>query len=66
MRADQAENAWSVLMPILQAWESAPPIEFPNYAAGSWGPEASEALIARDGRSWHMPSIQNRPKVCKI
>jgi glucose-6-phosphate 1-dehydrogenase len=66
MRADQAENAWSVLMPILQAWESAPPIEFPNYAAGSWGPESSEALIARDGRSWHMPSIQNRPKVCKI
>ncbi len=60
MRADQAEAAWSVLMPILRAWESAPPVEFPNYAAGSWGPESSEALIARDGRSWHMPSLQGR------
>ncbi len=66
MRADQAEAAWSVLMPILQAWESAPPIEFPNYAAGSWGPESSEALIARDGRSWHMPSALNAKGRCRI
>jgi glucose-6-phosphate 1-dehydrogenase len=52
MRADQVEAAWSVISPVLEAWEAAPPVDFPNYPAGSWGPEASETLIARDGRSW--------------
>ena len=64
MRADQAEAAWSVIMPILSAWESSPPIYFPNYSAGSWGPESSEALIARDGRSWHMPVLTPQKNVC--
>jgi glucose-6-phosphate 1-dehydrogenase len=52
MRADQERAAWTVLMPILEAWASTPSIDFPNYAAGTWGPESAEALIARDGRSW--------------
>jgi glucose-6-phosphate 1-dehydrogenase len=52
MRADQVEAAWAVVTPVLEAWEAVPPIDFPNYPAGSWGPEAAEALIARDGHSW--------------
>ncbi len=52
MRADQVEAAWSLVDPILQVWESNAPTDFPNYAAGSWGPEAAQVLIARDGRSW--------------
>ena len=55
MRADQVEAAWSLLMPILDVWESVPPSDFPNYAAGTWGPEGSNALIARDGRNWYSP-----------
>jgi glucose-6-phosphate 1-dehydrogenase len=57
MRADQVEAAWSVLTPVLDVWGSVPPIDFPNYQAGTWGPEAAEALIARDGRSWLQPAI---------
>ncbi|WP_018289816.1 glucose-6-phosphate dehydrogenase [Verrucomicrobium sp. 3C] len=52
MRADQVEAAWSLVEPILQVWESNPPTDFPNYSAGSWGPEAAQVLIARDGKSW--------------
>ncbi|MGD9896713.1 MAG: glucose-6-phosphate dehydrogenase [Candidatus Methylacidiphilaceae bacterium] len=52
MRADQVETAWSLVDPILQVWESNQPTDFPNYSAGSWGPEAAQVLIARDGRSW--------------
>jgi glucose-6-phosphate 1-dehydrogenase len=29
-----------------------PPPDFPNYEAGSWGPEAADALLERDGRRW--------------
>lgn len=52
MRSDQVEAAWKIIMPILDAWTARPPVDFPNYAPDSWGPEAAEALIARDGRNW--------------
>ena len=52
MRADQVEYAWGVVDPVLEAWNSVEPSDFPNYASGSWGPESAEALIAQDGRSW--------------
>ena len=56
MRADQVEAAWSVVMPILDLWQEAPPADFPNYPAGTWGPEAAEILIGQDGRSWFQPT----------
>ncbi|HZM73624.1 MAG TPA: glucose-6-phosphate dehydrogenase [Candidatus Polarisedimenticolia bacterium] len=51
-RADEVEAAWRIATPILESWESGPPPEFPNYAAGSWGPEEADALIERDGQHW--------------
>jgi glucose-6-phosphate 1-dehydrogenase len=59
MRADQVEASWSVLMPILTVWEKSKSIRFPNYKSGTWGPKAAEALIAKDGRSWLMPTLRN-------
>ncbi|MCG6983330.1 MAG: glucose-6-phosphate dehydrogenase [Deltaproteobacteria bacterium] len=56
MRADQTEAAWQVLAPVLQAWEENKPFSFPNYQAGTWGPEEGEILIAQDGRSWVIPT----------
>lgn len=52
MRSDQVEEAWDVITPILEAWESRDSLDFPNYAAGTWGPEGAEALIARQGHVW--------------
>jgi glucose-6-phosphate 1-dehydrogenase len=59
MRADQVETSWSILAPILNAWGSTPPVEFPDYRAGTWGPESAEVLIAQDGRSWLEPSLKD-------
>lgn len=56
MRADQVEEAWELVMPIIENWESSPPQDFPNYASGTWGPEAATSMIARDGRHWHEPA----------
>ena len=52
MRADQVEAAWQLLMPVLEEWEKSRPRDFPNYAAGSWGPKAADALLAREGHVW--------------
>jgi len=57
MRADQVESAWKVVTPILDAWSSTKPSNFPNYAIGSWGPDNAERLIALNGRSWLQPSL---------
>ena len=52
MRADQVEAAWKIIQPIQEAWATRPPVDFPNYAPGSWGPEDAEALIAKNGHHW--------------
>jgi glucose-6-phosphate 1-dehydrogenase len=49
---DGVEATWALMTPILENWAANPPKDFPNYAAGSWGPAASDALLARDGRQW--------------
>jgi glucose-6-phosphate 1-dehydrogenase len=51
-RADEVEGAWARVTPIVESWMDAPPPEFPNYEAGSWGPEAADELLAREGRRW--------------
>ncbi len=58
MRADQVELAWKFLMPILNSWQNNPAPDFPNYAAGSWGPETAESLLAGDGNSWLTPTLK--------
>ena len=57
MRSDQEEDAWKLVMPILDAWTSIPASNFPNYPSGAWGPESADALLARDGRSWFNPQL---------
>jgi glucose-6-phosphate 1-dehydrogenase len=52
MRADQIEAAWRFLMPVFEVWANRRPRNFPNYAAGSWGPKAADELIGRDGHAW--------------
>ena len=52
-RTDLVESAWRIAQPILDAWAAHPPEDFPNYAAGSWGPRSAYDLIGRDGRRWY-------------
>jgi len=52
MREDQIEAAWGFVMPVLEVWANTRPRNFPNYAAGTWGPKAAEQLIERDRHAW--------------
>lgn len=51
VRSDEQEEAWRWVEPVLAAWRSDATGPRP-YAAGSWGPPAASALIARDGFAW--------------
>ena len=48
---DEVERSWAWIDSIQEAWgkSSEPPKKYP---AGTWGPVASVALLARDGREW--------------
>lgn len=51
-RADNIEAGWRVVQPILDAWGSETPKNFPNYAAGTDGPRCADEMLARDNRCW--------------
>jgi glucose-6-phosphate 1-dehydrogenase len=51
-RADEVEEAWSLIDPIVEAWASMDAPAFPNYDAGTWGPPEADELLAREGRHW--------------
>jgi glucose-6-phosphate 1-dehydrogenase len=51
VRSDEQEEAWRWVEPILDAWQHDADGPRP-YAAGTWGPSASSAMIARDNHWW--------------
>jgi glucose-6-phosphate 1-dehydrogenase len=50
--ADTVEKGWEIVQPIMDVWSALPPRDFPNYAAGTWGPKAAGDLLKNDGRLW--------------
>lgn len=50
-RRDMAERGWEIVTPILEEWADTKP-DFPNYEAGTWGPKASDELLAKEDRRW--------------
>jgi glucose-6-phosphate 1-dehydrogenase len=49
---DGVETTWALYTPILEAWANKKPKTFPNYTAGSSGPDSADELLNRDGRNW--------------
>jgi glucose-6-phosphate 1-dehydrogenase len=54
-RADHVEASWRIVDPILTAWAATTPQDFPDYAAGTWGPPQAIDMLARTGRAWREP-----------
>jgi len=52
-RYDSVDASWRIVNPILDVWQALPARDFPNYAAGTWGPEAADHLIEKTGHKWH-------------
>lgn len=50
-RQDMVEASWRVVEPVLNVWDGMK-YSLPNYQAGSWGPKASDDMLARHGHQW--------------
>lgn len=53
-RGDEVLASWRIMSPILERWQENPPSDFPNYASGTWGPQAADELLKRKGRVWRL------------
>ncbi|MBL8292696.1 MAG: glucose-6-phosphate dehydrogenase [Bryobacterales bacterium] len=53
-RQDMVEASWQAVHPIMSVWGNTK-FDFPNYAAGSWGPKESDDMLARRGHTWRTP-----------
>ena len=53
-RQDEVMCSWNIMNPILEHWETRSATDFPNYAAGTWGPDAADQLIQKTGRKWRL------------
>ena len=59
------EVAWSLVTPILEAWKNKPALDFPNYAAGTWGPAAADKLMDY-GQAWRNPAGSDEAALKRI
>ena len=50
--ADTVEKGWEIVESVQDVWSALPARDFPNYAAGTWGPAAAGNLLKNDGRLW--------------
>ncbi len=55
IRGDETEASWKIYTPVLDYWRSVGRQGMDAYAAGSWGPANSDALLAQRGRRWREP-----------
>lgn len=53
-RDDEVLMSWKLLTPVLNYWKEHPDYSFPNYASGTWGPEAAEEILQKQGRQWRL------------
>jgi glucose-6-phosphate 1-dehydrogenase len=51
VRRDEQETAWRWVDPLLNAWSRGEGAPKP-YAAGTWGPASSSAMLAQHGTCW--------------
>ncbi len=51
-RWDAVELAWEIVTPVLERWSTTHDQSFPNYPAGSEGPQQADVLTADDGNHW--------------
>ena len=60
IRSDEIESAWQIVDPVIEGWAcdpAAPPMA--EYATGSWGPCAADALLERDEHIWRLSCLHN-------
>jgi glucose-6-phosphate 1-dehydrogenase len=52
IRRDEVEAAWAYIDSLMEVWQADRDRALPQYKSGTWGPDAADALLRADRRSW--------------
>ena len=52
IRGDETEASWRLVTPVLKHWQECGVKGLEEYASGSWGPAASDDMLAENGHQW--------------
>jgi|ERR1039457_6017091 glucose-6-phosphate 1-dehydrogenase len=64
MRADQVESAWSIITPILEAWDAVPTADLPNYQPGTGDKRLLRVILQNLlGNAWKYSGEQEEPVI---
>jgi glucose-6-phosphate 1-dehydrogenase len=61
IRRDEVEAAWQIVDSIRNGWDGKPLTNREFYAAGTWGPVASDEMLAQSGHAWREPVVITNP-----
>ena len=53
-RSDEVLASWDLLTPVLERWQEENTPSFPNYQAGTWGPQEADLMLSQNGRAWRI------------
>ena len=62
LRADQIEEAWNIVDPLLRYWDAHADVEIETYPRRSWGPLSADRLLRRSGSVWQSPCSAHRQR----
>lgn len=62
MRSDQVEEAWDIIATIQEEWANGTYSPMHTYSAGSWGPQAADELLNRQGHRWLSTTMEDKKK----
>jgi len=54
-RGDAIEQSWTIIDPVLKAWENESSIPIFGYPSGTWGPQQADSLIEGHNATWRYP-----------
>jgi glucose-6-phosphate 1-dehydrogenase len=61
-RADEIEQAWTFVDPIIEAYEKEEGADLFSYKPGSWGPKEAEEMMAQQGFTWYVDCVNEEEK----
>lgn len=67
-RGDNVEKAWEIVQPIIDEWDTNPDFPLHGYPAGTWGPLATDELMAAHPSGWRYPckNLINDGEYCEL
>ncbi|MBN1231078.1 MAG: glucose-6-phosphate dehydrogenase [Anaerolineales bacterium] len=61
-RADEIEQAWKLIDPVIRTWEEDTSLKLAFYESGTKGPQEADEILSREGHIWRTGEVEEEEK----